>query len=135
MPFPPTLRLAARQRRIREALDARSLDALVVTAVANIRYLTNHAGSAGVLVLTRDAAHLLVDFRYQEAVERLQASPAACPDLRVWSVSASYDEALLHCLQTLGVAVVGFEAAHVTVATHAWWERNALARQDRKSVV
>jgi Xaa-Pro aminopeptidase len=129
MPFPPTLRLAARQRRIREALDARSLDALVVTAVANIRYLTNHAGSAGVLVLTRDAAHLLVDFRYQEAVERLQASPAACPDLRVWSVSASYDEALLHCLQTLGVAVVGFEAAHVTVATHAWWERNALARQ------
>jgi Xaa-Pro aminopeptidase len=129
MPFPTTTQLAARQRRIRETLDARSVDALIVTAFANIRYLTNHAGSAGVLVLTRDAAHLLVDFRYKEAVERLQASPAACPDLRVWNVSASYDEALLDCLQALGVAAVGFEAAHVTVATHDRWERNALARQ------
>lgn len=129
MPFPTTPHLAERHRRIRDAFDALSLDALVVTAPANIRYLTNHAGSAGVLVLTGDAAHLLVDFRYKEAVERLQASPAACPDLRVWDVPASYDEALLSCLQAIGVTVVGFEAAHVTVSKHDWWERTTQARQ------
>ncbi|MBI3048242.1 MAG: aminopeptidase P family protein [Acidobacteria bacterium] len=129
MPLPTTAHLAARHGRIHQALDELSLGALVVTAAANVRYLTNHAGSAGVLVLTRDAAHLLVDFRYREAVERLQASAAACPDLRVWDVPASYDEALLGCLQEIGATVVGFEAAHVTVARHDWWQRNTQGRQ------
>jgi Xaa-Pro aminopeptidase len=128
MAIPVTADLIVRQQRIRNTLDALSLDALVVTASANIRYLTNHTGSAGVLVLTRDASHLLVDFRYTEAVDRLQASPHSCPDLRVWDVPASYDEALLACLQAIGATVVGFEAAHVTVSKHDWWERNAHAR-------
>ena len=84
---------------MRESLDALSLDALVVTSAVNIRYLSNHAGSAGILVLTRDGVHLLVDFRYRDAVRMLQESPAACPGLRAWDVPASYDEALLACLQ------------------------------------
>ncbi|OFW00796.1 MAG: hypothetical protein A3I61_00350 [Acidobacteria bacterium RIFCSPLOWO2_02_FULL_68_18] len=129
MPLPATTQLAVRHSRIRQSFDTLALDALVVTSAANIRYLTNHIGSAGVLVLTRQHAHLLVDFRYREAVERLQASNAACPGLRVREVPASYDEALLGCLQELGAAAVGFEAAHVTVASYDWWRRSAEARQ------
>ena len=75
----------------------------MVTAFPNIRYLSNHVGSAGILVLTRDDAHLLVDFRYEAAVQALQASAAACPGLRIWPVPASYDEALLGCLVAIGV--------------------------------
>ena len=129
MASPTTAQLSARQRRVRQALDDLTLDALVVTGAANIRYLSNHAGSAGILVLTRESAHLLVDFRYREAVAMLQASPAACPDLRARDVPASYDEALLACLEELGVATVGFEAAHVTVAKHEWWRRNLEGRR------
>ena len=44
--------LAARHARVRQTLDTLSLDALVVTCAPNIRYLSNHAGSSGVLVLT-----------------------------------------------------------------------------------
>jgi Xaa-Pro aminopeptidase len=126
---PTTAHLLARQRRIRDAVEALSLDAFVVTAPANVRYLTNHAGSAGMLVLTRGEAHLLVDFRYREAVDRLQASEAACPGLRVWDVPASYDEALLACLTSIGASAVGFEAAHVSVAKHEWWQRHAQAAE------
>ena len=126
--FPLSRQLAARHTRIREALDGLSLDALVVTCAANIRYLSNHAGSAGILVLTRESLHLLVDFRYREAVQILQASPAACPGLHVRDVPASYDEALLACLEELGLSAAGFEAAHVTVATHEWWTLTAGAR-------
>lgn len=126
---PTTADLAGRQRRIRQTLDLLTLDALVVTCATNIRYLTNHVGSAGILVLTRDAAHLLLDFRYREAVQMLQASRLACPDLRVWDVPASYDEALLACLKEIGVTAVGFEAAHVTVAKHDWWRTNAEAQR------
>src|SRR5689334_4643700 len=90
--------LGARQATIRRSLEALSLDALIVTTPANIRYLTNHAGSAGTLVATAGAMHLLVDFRYQEAIRQLQESDAACPSLQIWNVAASYDEAVLDCL-------------------------------------
>ena len=81
----------------------------------------SHAGSAGVLVLTPEALHLLVDFRYRESARACQESPAACPGLRVWDVPASYDEALLACLAEIGASTVGFEAAHVSVARHEYW--------------
>jgi Xaa-Pro aminopeptidase len=129
MALPTSADLAVRHARVRAALDVLSLDALVVTTAANIRYLTSHAGSAGTLVMTADGAHLLLDFRYDAAILELQASPSACPALRVWPVPASYDEALLTCLIELGVGAVGFEAAHLTVARHEWLTRSAAARE------
>lgn len=121
MALPSSAALAARHIRIRESLDALSLDALIVTPPVNIRYLSNHAGTAGILVVTRDALHLLVDFRYHDAVRALQESSSACPGLRIWDVPASYEEALIGCLADTGVTTVGFEAAHVTVARYEWW--------------
>jgi Xaa-Pro aminopeptidase len=121
--------LAARHARLRAALDTLNVDAIVITHPPNIRYLSNHAGSAGVLVMTADAAHLLVDFRYRETVQQLQASDAACPGLRIVDVPASYDEALLECLEEIGVSTVGFEAAHVSVAKHEWWQKTVAGRQ------
>jgi Xaa-Pro aminopeptidase len=128
MPLPPSADLAARHVRVRRAMDVLTLDALVVTAPANIRYLTNHTGSAGIAVVTAEAIHLLIDFRYDEAVRELQASASACPTLDTWRVTASYDEALLQCLGAIGVAAVGFEAGHLTVSRHEWLVRSAGAR-------
>ena len=128
MAAPSTTALAERHDRIRESLETLSLDALIVTPPSNIRYLSNHAGSAGVLVITRDAVHLLVDFRYHEAVRALQASPSACPALQLWDVPASYEEALMSCLADIGTTTVGFEAAHVTVARHEWWRETIAGR-------
>ena len=125
MGFPASDYLSARLARVRQRLDTQSLDALVVTCAPNIRYLSNHSGSSGVLVLTRAAVHLLVDFRYREAVRMLQQSPSACPGLIVRDVPASYDDALLQCLGDIGASTVGFEAAHVSVSRHDWWRRTS----------
>jgi len=129
MPLARSSDLGARQTTVRRALETLHLDALVVTAPANIRYLSNHAGSAGILIVTADAMHLLIDFRYQEAVRLVQASPSACPSLKTWTVGGSYEEALLDCLREIGAATVGFEAGHLTVARHEWLVRTASARQ------
>jgi Xaa-Pro aminopeptidase len=129
MSLPDTATLAARHARVRRTLDALTVEALVVTNGANIRYLTNHVGTAGVVVLTQDAVHLLVDFRYAEAVRALQQSESACPGLRTWQVPASYEEALVECLTGIGLSVVAFEAAHLTVARHDWLSRTLAARQ------
>ena len=128
MPLPSSALLAARHHRLREALNARELEALVVTALPNIRYLTNHGGSAGVLVATASALTLIVDGRYSESVRARQDSPEACPELQVRPVPTSYDEVALDVLAELGVRRPAFEAAHVSVARHGWWTRTAQAR-------
>ena len=129
MAFPDSATLASRHRHVRDRLAALGLGGLVVTNPTNIRYLSNHVGTAGTLVLTPESIHLLVDFRYQEAVRAMQASPAACPDLRVWPVPASYDEALVEMLASAGTsATMGIEATHLTVARKDWLDRTCASR-------
>jgi Xaa-Pro aminopeptidase len=129
MRFPGSDSLSARHRAIRNRLAALGLDGLVVTNPTNIRYLSNHAGSAGTLVVTHSEVHLLIDFRYVESVRSIQASDAACPGLRTWPVPASYDEALIDTLSGLPMpANLGIEAAHLTVARKEWLERTSTSR-------
>jgi Xaa-Pro aminopeptidase len=129
MGFPGSDILAARHRAIRARLAALGLDGLVVTNPTNIRYLSNHAGSAGTLVVTHSDVHLLIDFRYQESVRSTQTSDTACPGLRIWPVPASYDEALIDMLSAQGMpAKLGIEAAHLTVARKEWLERTSTSR-------
>ena len=128
MRLAPSDVLASRHGRLDKALARETLDALVVTNPFNIRYLTNHVGTAGTLIVTRGGLHLLIDFRYQEAVATLQSSPAACPTLRVRPVPASYDEALVEALIALHLSVVGIEAGHLTVARYEWVTRALASR-------
>jgi Xaa-Pro aminopeptidase len=125
MTLPISSQLLSRQTRVRQRLDALGLEAFVVTSATNIRYLTNHVGSSGVLVVTRDDAHLLVDSRYREAVNMLQRTDSACPDLLIRDVPESFDDALLRCLAEIDASAVGFEAAHVSVARHGSWQTMA----------
>jgi Xaa-Pro aminopeptidase len=134
MRLAPSDVLAARHRRLQDALGRDALDALVVTNPSNIRYLTNHVGTAGTAVVTREVVHLLVDFRYQEAVSSLQASPAACPTLQTRPVPASYDEALADLLTELGITSVGIEAGHLTVARHEWLTKTLASRAPSASL-
>jgi Xaa-Pro aminopeptidase len=129
MKLAPSAFLARRQDRVRERLDELTLDALIVTNTPNVFYLSNHAGTAGILVLTRDAAHLLVDFRYVHSARAAQESAHGCPGLEIREVPASYDEALVACLGDLGVVRVGFEAAHLTVSRFDWLRETFVARQ------
>ena len=118
--------LAARHARVRGALEASGLDGLIVTTPANIRYLANHVGTAGTLLVTRTDIELLVDFRYKEAVVSRQASAAACPGLMVRDVPDSYDEALVDATMAWQGKALGIEAGHLTVARQQWlirtWE-------------
>ena len=49
---------------MRRALVAEGLDALLVSHLPNIRWLTGFTGSAAQLLLTAEHALLLTDFRY-----------------------------------------------------------------------
>ena len=123
MSLPPTAVLGARLTQLRERLAEAQLDALVVSHPANQRYLASHLGTAGVLVVTPMRVDLMVDARYQEAVRARQESAHACPGLQLHLVPGSYDDMLVDYLIKLEAPVVGFEARHVSVATHEAWRR------------
>ena len=70
-----------RIERVREELQERDLDALLVSAPGEEHlgwdtryYLTGFTGSAGMTLVTRDRAALAADFRYTEQAER-EATP------------------------------------------------------------
>jgi len=122
-------RSAALNRRhnlVREAFARQAtgnlggLDALVVASRPNIFYLTNFTGSSALAVLTRDRLHFVTDFRYVTAVEDLQKSDDACPDLELTVVDGTYDATLARLLASLNFKRVGFEAAHITVSRYNW---------------
>ena len=105
---------AHRLTAFRNALGSRDLDAFFVSQPENRRYLSGFTGSAGWLIVSKDAAILATDSRYTE-----QAGGQA-PDFRVVQIAGpvgSWLPALLKDLQD-GAARVGFEPEHMTYGSY-----------------
>jgi Xaa-Pro aminopeptidase len=69
--------VGARLPRLQARLGDAAIDALVVSKLANVRYLTGFTGSAAVLLVTRDGARFVTDGRYtQRANEELDGAGA-----------------------------------------------------------
>ena len=120
MSHAPSAALKRRHDAVRAACRRAGVDALIVTTRSNILYLTNFSGSAAIAVVTAERLHFITDFRYVTAVDSMQHSPDACPDLQLTVVEGAYDSTLATLLTSLGAARVGFEAAHVTVSRYNW---------------
>jgi Xaa-Pro aminopeptidase len=119
MSHAPTAVLSRRHAAIRAELDARGLDAVVVTSLPNVTYLTNFTGSAAMVVLTRDRVRFITDFRYLTAVADMQAGACACEALDLVRVDGSYDATLVEVVRGIG-GRVGVEGAHLTVSRYQW---------------
>jgi Xaa-Pro aminopeptidase len=110
--------VAARIDRLRERFGGAGVDALVVTALTNVRYLTGFTGSAGVLVVTGDGALLTTDGRYRtQSAEQVAASGAAV-EITVGGVEAQRKAAVG---MLTGCERVGLEADDVTWASSRRW--------------
>jgi Xaa-Pro aminopeptidase len=120
MSHAPSDALSLRHRTVRQSCASDSLDALVVTSLPNITYLTNFTGSSAIVVLQGERLHFLTDFRYVTALTAMQSSASACPDLELVTVAGSYDVALATLLRSMPVTRIGFEADHLTVARCEW---------------
>jgi Xaa-Pro aminopeptidase len=98
-------RLAA----LAEGLTAAHVDGLLVTSLANIRYLTGFSGSSGLLFVTQRDVVLITDFRYKTQVRDETGGLA-----RVAIEPQSLWTGLWNQLaQILNVTVAGFESAHL----------------------
>ena len=64
MSHAPAEALERRHQAIRAALAEQRLDALVVTSLPNVLYLTNFTGTSAIVILTADRVECLTDSRY-----------------------------------------------------------------------
>jgi Xaa-Pro aminopeptidase len=103
---------ATRADRLAALLDARELDALLVTDLVNVRYLTGYTGTNGIaLVGIERLRRFVTDFRYVTQAEQ---------QVRGFERSLGRNDLLdeLPKLLPEGDARLGFEDQHVSVRTH-----------------
>lgn len=111
---------AARRARVLAELAARSattgaerpraMDALLVTDLHNVRYLTGFSGSAGAAVLAADGStYFATDSRYTE-----QVKSEVDPDIDV-RITRTYEATVVEAALGAHGGLLGIDDAHVTV--------------------
>ena len=71
----PSPALSRRHQIVIRDLTSIALDAIVITSLPNILYLTNFTGSSAILVLTADRLFFITDFRYLTVLDEARGTP------------------------------------------------------------
>jgi Xaa-Pro aminopeptidase len=95
------------------------VDALVVTTLPNVRYLTGFTGSAAVLVVTATGALLTTDGRYRTQSDEQVRQSGAQVEITIGGL-ADQRSAAAAFLST--AARIGLEADNVTWAGQRTWD-------------
>lgn len=102
--------VAARSDRLRAGLDGAEVDALLVTNLTNIRYLTGFTGSAALLVVTADGLIFVTDGRYGSQADAQLSAAGVTATIEV--PGGPQREAVVAAVGS--VARLGLEADSVT---------------------
>lgn len=107
------MQVAARADRLRSAMAAAEVEALLVTDLANVRYLTGFTGSAGRLLVTADRMLLVTDGRYAVQAPEQIAAAGVVAEVAIGSTVGEQDATLA---AAAGSVRLGLEAASVSWA-------------------
>ncbi len=111
-----------RLQALRARIAERELDALLVSNVVNLRWLTGFTGSSGAAVVGATLQRFITDFRYlTQAGEQLDEGWELEIDTKLLERTAAGLPA--------GPLSLGFDDAHLTVSQHAALSRLVAARE------
>lgn len=120
--------VAGRLPRLRERLDDAGCDALLVTKMENLRYLTGFTGSAGMLLVEPSSALLVTDGRYGDQAAAQVAAAGVGLELEVSAAQGQLD--------ALAAAAAGFGRVGLEASSVTWSLQQRLAALfERSSVV
>jgi Xaa-Pro aminopeptidase len=109
-------RQTSRVDRLRGEIVAAGLDALVVSHLPNIQYLTSFTGTAAVLLVLPGASSLVVDFRYATAARTAVHAAGLLDAVEVLVAPSSVDDTAAGRLRASGAQRVGVESRWMSVA-------------------
>ena len=111
------MNIADRVERVRARLT--ESEALLVSDLTNVRWLTGFTGSNGWVIVSPHRLTLVTDGRYGHQAARQLAGAGVEADVLVGATGA---ETLAHLAAAChGHSTTGFEAAHVSVMQHSAW--------------
>lgn len=106
--------VAGRLGRLRAGFDDAGIDALLVTRLPNVVYLTGFTGSAAMVLVTVTEAILVTDGRYRDQAAEQIASRSVDARVVIGATSAEQGRALGAAVTDAGVGRLGLEAHGVT---------------------
>lgn len=109
----------ARVENVRAGLEAAGVDALLVTNLTNVRYLTGFSGTNGQVLVTASSALFLTDPRYEARARSL----VEAAEIAIYPVDLM--DLLPSRLADLSIERLGVEAGTMTLT-----QRDELARMD-----
>jgi len=112
----PPLEIAGRTERVRAGLAESGTEALLVTDLVNLRWLSGFTGSAGRAVVLPDELVLVVDGRYGDQAVAQLADHGVAGRVLVGRTQTELRDLLTTAVSAIGR--LGFEAEHVTWAEH-----------------
>ena len=104
--------MSTRADRLAELLREQELDALLVTNLMNVRYLTGFTGTNGVCAVGEEIRSFFTDFRYVEQAERQVSG------FELGQGRSDLLGEVCELLESAGVRRLGFEDRDVTVHRH-----------------
>jgi Xaa-Pro aminopeptidase len=104
--------VAGRASRLRERLSDAGCDALLVTRMVNVRYLTGFSGSAALLLVRPDDLLFVTDGRYRDQSAEELAAAGVDAEIEVGITGAAQKELLQQA--AAGIGRLGLEAESVT---------------------
>ncbi len=104
------MQIGARMDRLRARFDG--IDALLVTRMVNVRYLTGFTGSAAMLLVTADDATFVTDGRYRDQAADQLAGAGVTADIMIGLTQAEQRAALAAAAS--GIVRLGLEDDGVT---------------------
>ena len=110
----PPLEIVGRADALRSRLERSGCEALIVTKLENVRYLSGFSGSAGTLVVTPDALLLTTDGRYRTQAEEQLAAAGVEAEIVIGRPDAQIEAIGKRCS---AAARVGLESTDVSWAT------------------
>ena len=113
-------RRTVRHHSLCERLAEHALDALLVTHLPNVAYLTGLRASAGAVLAAPDRLRLVIDSRYSTVAATLAASESAPEGLELVPVNQSYEETIRALLGRSGCRRVGVESESVSLRQWNW---------------
>ena len=108
------MEVAGRADALREGLAGAEVDALLVTNLTNIRYLTGFTGSAALLLVSADRLTFVTDGRYGQQAEAQFAAAGVTAAIEV--AGTGQKDLVAAAVGAAGIARLGLEAESVTWA-------------------
>lgn len=100
--------------RLREAMAAKGVPALLVSQIDNVRWASGFTGSNGFLIVTPTDDRFVTDSRYTlQAKEEVPGT-----HIEVYSSGMDSNEFIAAQAGAMGISKIGFEADSVTYAAH-----------------